>query len=640
MLARPIPNASSLSVASTMSRSPTPRLPGSWPDHSQISFVDPTTVMSSADIAELTSFTAVTYLDREVSISKRSSNEHVIHGRTATEIPRIDDDPTSPTSVSSGLSSSATNVISGRDGLSPISTSSGFADVSSNASGDAASPLTLSDVGDATLHESITTFAGPSAENVHTDNDKKHFPLKGDSPHRSSQLNILPPFPSSTSSSASTPSLGFRSPRPIPELPSLTNSLSTADTSTAYLSHADSALFSPLSAPLSTILPSLPSDLDVNDPIILPALPPSILDQTERVTAVGTSATGSPVIILDFGEPHSPDSAHFSPPRDPISFASPSPSEFNVSLSRNHLHQDHVGTTPSVDSAVTFLPLPSHSASRETGVGSTTLDPAENCHSRASEDGRTTRGNDVASKGDPKAATLKRGLLKRVKTFGGRIRTLFKSGKPTSRHRESVTPTLISPNTPSHPVSVALPSLLPSSPGSQITRTSLSHGGDETLEPSANVLPDMSHRSRQATPTLPARAPNMRTNRRFSLPSLFVARQSVADPSTIPPLPPLPVIAPTPERTPTGSRRASSLVPPSTPLTRVSSEPGSRGIPAIQNPAIRSESQRAVDRMMVNWAASGDSGSRGDAEEEVRGLGIDLAMRSARAVGRDGANTV
>lgn len=44
--------------------------------------------------------------------------------------------------------------------------------------------------------------------------------------------------------------------------------------------------------------------------------------------------------------------------------------------------------------------------------------------------------------------------------------------------------------------------------------------------------------------------------------------------------------------------------------------------------------------MMVNWAASGDSGSRGDAEEEVRGLGIDLAMRSARAVGRDGANTV
>ena len=67
--------------------------------------------MSSADIAELTSFTAVTYLDREVSISKRSSNEHVIHGRTATEIPRIDDDPTSPTSVSSGLSSSATNVV-------------------------------------------------------------------------------------------------------------------------------------------------------------------------------------------------------------------------------------------------------------------------------------------------------------------------------------------------------------------------------------------------------------------------------------------------------------------------------------------------------------------------------------------------
>ncbi|THH16742.1 hypothetical protein EW146_g3946 [Bondarzewia mesenterica] len=632
MLAHLAPSENRLSLETSVSRSPTPKLPGSWPGNSQVSLNDSTVVLSAAEIADLTSYTAVTYLDSDVSpdvLASAHPNE--------SDKPSLDVELSSP-SDTSDLSSSATRVASEKDVSSPPSTSSGLADATLT-SGDVFSLLKPpKDVQNMKLHERKITFVEPSVETLRSEDSSS---VKGNL-HRYEQLEIMPYLPPSTSPSSNgpSPSFGFRSPRPMPELPSLTNSLSSADASTTYLSSVDSTLFAPLSAPSPSLVLSSPpeSKMEEESPSISDSVP-SQFKTAGTIATTGTSPSGSPIIILDLGEPQSPDSAHFSPTNDRIAFVSPGSSE---SLSHNDTshNERHLDAALSADSAMTPSTPLLKSSSRETGTASTAVDVGE-CRSTVIEGERQSRhaGRMSAGGGKINALTEKRRFMKRVRTFGERIKTFLKGGNNNSRRRDSVTPSLVTPDTPSHPVSVVLPPSQSGSPTSQVTRTSTSHDADEASEPSAAVLPDTPRWSPHArTPTLPADFPGARAQtRRFSLPSLFAARQVDTNPPPVPSLPPLTFNTPTPEHTPNPSRRRSlhqlSATLPSNSLARVSSQPAQR------SSVIRSESQRTVDRMMIDWAASGDSGSRLDAEEVVRGLGIDLAMRSARATGRGDTGT-
>ena len=75
------------------------------------------------------------------------------------------------------------------------------------------------------------------------------------------------------------------------------------------------------------------------------------------------------------------------------------------------------------------------------------------------------------------------------------------------------------------------------------------------------------------------------------------------------------------------SRRTVSTIIPPTTVVHITRE-GRSG-------SIRSEPDHAADRMLMDWAANRNNDARIEAAEEfVRGLGIDLAMRNARTNAR------
>ena len=241
----------------------------------------------------------------------------------------------------------------------------------------------------------------------------------------SSSSDVVPPLPdkyvppveNGDTPQDISPSLICLSPRPIPELPSLSSSLSTADSSET---DGASTPPSPLEQPCSPVE-------------VQPACTPLQTDLP---------------VVLDLREPHSPDSAHFSPAIDSTSFPSPSSSRLQLSLSNNCPGSRSFESV----ATATFLPSPS-SPDDERGE---TQD--EQSRSIPTEEGIT----DARLQGDrqeysPRPAKMsigKRTFLSRVKRFGGRVRKLFKPRVVETRARHNSVSSLVSPRKSSLAVSL------------------------------------------------------------------------------------------------------------------------------------------------------------------------------------------
>lgn len=208
------------------------------------------------------------------------------------------------------------------------------------------------------------------------------------------------------------------SPRPLPELPSLSSSLSTADSSITN----DSS-----TPPTSPDQPCSPIEAQDAQPVCTPP------------------RARSP-ILLDLREPRSPDSAHFSPAID--SFPSPSSSRLQLSLS------NHCPGARSVDSVATYHPSPSSPSILDDERGAS---QEEQRHPFPTEE-EAPDYTDLRSQGDQQDQTFhaakisvgKRTFLSRVKRFGGRVRKLFKPRAVETRPRRN------SPSTRKPPPPVTL----------------------------------------------------------------------------------------------------------------------------------------------------------------------------------------
>ena len=249
---------------------------------------------------------------------------------------------------------------------------------------------------------------------------------------------FVPAAPDDTPQNVS-PSLICLSPRPLQELPSLSSSLSTADSSTTSTSSS-------------------------------PVLPNEYLYPPPDAQTTCVPQTDHSPAILDLREPRSPDSAHFSPVDDVVSsFPSPTPSQLDLSRS---LSNNCLGA-PSAESVATYLPSPS----------SPTAD-AERIARRGEENHPDPPGEETASpcsRSDvrehvheqehlDRAASVpigKRTFLNRVKRIGGRVRKLFKTRAVETKPRRNSVSSLVSPRRPSLSVSVRLPAALPESPASR-----------------------------------------------------------------------------------------------------------------------------------------------------------------------------
>ena len=226
----------------------------------------------------------------------------------------------------------------------------------------------------------------------------------------SSSTDIVPPLPDKAITQDTliddktpqdiSPSLLCLSPRPIAELPSLSSSLSTADSSVTSRSPTPEQSYSQIEVP----------------PTCTPL------------------QTHSPV-VLDLREPRSPDSGHFSPPHDVSSLPSPSSSRLQLSLS------NHCPGTQSVESVATYLLSPSRPSTPDAGRSGREdeesrppdqrggYEDEESHPDSPAEDISNPRSYDDRQEHLPHAVKVsvnKRTFLGRVKRFGGRVRKLFK----------------------------------------------------------------------------------------------------------------------------------------------------------------------------------------------------------------------
>ena len=257
--------------------------------------------------------------------------------------------------------------------------------------------------------------------------------------------DIVPPLPDKfipQDTQDISPSLICLSPRPLAELPSLSSSLSTADSSVTSRSPT-------------------PSEQSY-----------SLVEVQPTCTPLQTH----PPLVLDLREPHSPDSAHFSPPHDASSFASPSSSQLQLSLSNN------CPGTQSVESVGTYLASPSRPSTpdaeqdgredEERRPGQYGGREDEESHPDPPGEERTNSWSysDRHEHSPPHVAKIsvdKRTFLSRVKRFGGRVRKLFKPRVIETKPRRGSVSSLASPRKPPFTVSVRLPSGVPESPRSR-----------------------------------------------------------------------------------------------------------------------------------------------------------------------------
>lgn len=249
----------------------------------------------------------------------------------------------------------------------------------------------------------------------------------------SSSSDVVPPLPDkyvpqdTTVENGDTPqdispSLICLSPRPIQELPSLSSSLSTADSS------------------------------ETNGASTPPELPEQPCSPVEVQPACTPLQTHLP-IVLDLREPHSPDSAHFSPAIDSTSFPSPSSSRLQLSLSNN------CPGSRSVESIATYLPSPSSPSMPDDERGATQDEQSRSIPTEEEITDPRLQGDQQEYSPHPaKISVGKRTFLSRVKRFGGRVRKLFKPRVVETRPRHNSVSSLVSPRKSSLPVSLRLAS--------------------------------------------------------------------------------------------------------------------------------------------------------------------------------------
>ncbi|KAN0128393.1 hypothetical protein V8E53_013782 [Lactarius tabidus] len=242
---------------------------------------------------------------------------------------------------------------------------------------------------------------------------------------------FVPAAPDDTPQDVS-PSLICLSPRPLQELPSLSSSLSTADSSTTSTSSS----------------PVLPEEY--------------LYSPTDEQTTCAPQTDCSPA-ILDLREPRSPDPAHFSPVDDAISsFPSPTPSQLELSPSNN------CQGAPSAESVATYLPSPSSPPAPD--AESIARQDEENHPDPPGEETASPCSRSDVQEHVNHAASVpigKRTFLNRVKRIGGRVRKLFKTRVVETKPRRNSVSSLVSPRRPSLSVSVRLPAALPESPASR-----------------------------------------------------------------------------------------------------------------------------------------------------------------------------
>ncbi|KAI0307820.1 hypothetical protein B0F90DRAFT_1677526 [Multifurca ochricompacta] len=234
----------------------------------------------------------------------------------------------------------------------------------------------------------------------------------------------ISPFPSPRQSPRPSPSSSpSPSPKPLPELPSLSSSFSTTNSSVT-----DTSL----------------------------VLPEPSCSPFEAQPACTPLSTHSPV-LLNFREPHSPDSALFSPADDLISFPSPASSRLQLSLSNN------CSRARSAESVATYLPSPSSPLTlnderevqqdednRPNLSGEERSPPC----SRSETVGQASHSTQIAPIG-------KHTFMNKVKRFGGRVRKLFKARVVETKPQRNSVSSLVSPCKSSRPVSVRLPTPVP-----------------------------------------------------------------------------------------------------------------------------------------------------------------------------------
>lgn len=216
-----------------------------------------------------------------------------------------------------------------------------------------------------------------------------------------------------------SPSLICLSPRPVPELPSLSSSLSTAESTVTSRS---------------------------------PTPPEQSASPVEEQPTCTPLQTDSPA-VLDLHEPRSPDSAHFSPLDDASSISSPSSSQIQLSVSQ------------SIESVATYLPSLSRPSTPDAERGER---QDEESHPDPPVEGTTNLDSNVdQQEHSPAAANVsvdKRTFLGRVKRFGGRVRKLF---KPRAKPRRGSVSSVVSPRKPPLTVNIRLPATEPESPRSR-----------------------------------------------------------------------------------------------------------------------------------------------------------------------------
>ncbi len=252
----------------------------------------------------------------------------------------------------------------------------------------------------------------------------------------SSSTDLVPPLPDNPipqndeTTQDVSPSLVCLSPRPLPELPSLSSSLSTAESSVTSRS---------------------------------PTPPEQYSSPVEEQPTCTPLQTDSPV-VLDLREPRSPDLAHFSPPDDASSFSSPPSSRLPLSVSNN------CPGTQSVESVATYLPSPSRSSTPD-------VERVERQDVESRPDPPVVETS-LSSNGDQqeysqhaaKVSVNKHTFLGRVKRFGGRIKKIFKPRIAETKPRRGSVSSLVAPRKPPLTVSVRLPTAEPESPTSHQNR--------------------------------------------------------------------------------------------------------------------------------------------------------------------------
>jgi len=247
---------------------------------------------------------------------------------------------------------------------------------------------------------------------------------------------LVPAAPDDTPQDVS-PSLICLSPRPHQELPSLSSSLSTADSSTTSTSSS-------------------------------PVLQNEYLYSPPDAQTTCTSQTDHSPAILDLREPRSPDPAHFSPADDVMSsFPSPSPSQLELSPSLSN----NCPGAPSAESVATYLPSPSSPAPDAERMGQDEENHPNAPEEAASPCSRSDVREHVREQEHlDHAASVpigKRTILNRVKRIGGRVRKLFKARAVETKPRRNSVSSLVSPRRPPLSVNVRLPAALPESPASR-----------------------------------------------------------------------------------------------------------------------------------------------------------------------------